>query len=217
MSKVRIMIADDHAIVRRGLRALLECQPGWEVCAEASNGFEAVSCVEQFQPDVAIVDIGMPELNGFEATRKIRSISAHTEVLILTMHQSDEVVEEVLKAGARGYVLKSDADQDLIAAVETLLEHKPFLTSNVADIVLSEYLTSRNAPSLVPLGNNVTPREREIIQLLAEGKSNKEIAVALNLSTRTVEAHRANIMHKLNLDSLSGLVRYAIRNHIVEL
>jgi DNA-binding NarL/FixJ family response regulator len=217
MSEVRIMIADDHAIVRRGLRALLECQPDWEVCAEASNGLEAVRCVEQLHPDVAIVDIGMPELNGLEATRQILSISPHTEVLILTMHQSEEVVEEVLKAGARGYVLKSDADQNLIAAVESLLEHKPFLTSNVTDIVLSEYLTSRTVPPVVPLVKNITLREREIIQLLAEGKSNKEIAVALNISTRTVEAHRANIMNKLNLDSLSSLVRYAIRNNIVEL
>ena len=217
MPEVRIMIADDHAIVRRGLRALLECRPGWEVCAEATNGLEAVRCVEQLHPDVAIVDIGMPELNGLEATRQILSISPHTEVLILTMHQSEEVVEEVLKAGARGYVLKSDADQSLIAAVESLLEHKPFLTSNVSDIVLSEYLTSRTAPPVVPLLKNITLREREIIQLLAEGKSNKEIAGALNISTRTVEAHRANIMNKLNLDSLSSLVRYAIRNNIVEL
>jgi len=217
MSEVRIMIADDHAIVRRGLRALLELRPGWEVCAEASTGLEAVRCVEQLHPDVAIVDIGMPELNGLEATRQILSISPHTEVLILTMHQSEEVIEEVLKAGARGYVLKSDADQNLIEAVESLLEHKPFLTSNVTDIVLSEYLTSRTGPPVEPLVKNITQREREIIQLLAEGKSNKEIAVALNISTRTVEAHRANIMNKLNLDSLSSLVRYAIRNNIVEL
>lgn len=216
MPSVRILIADDHAIVRRGLRALLESHAGWEVCGEASNGLEAVHSVEQLHPDVAIVDIAMPELNGLEATRQILSISPHTEILILTMHESEGVVEAVLKAGARGYVLKSDADQSLLAAVETLLEHKPFLTSNVAGMVLSEYLTSRIAAHEMHLGRNITPREREIIRLLALGKSNKEVAAALNISTRTVEAHRANIMNKLNLDSLSGLVRYAIRNNIVE-
>jgi len=216
MCTVRIMIADDHAIVRRGLRALVESQQGWEVCAEASNGRDAVESVEQFKPDIAIVDIGMPELNGLEATRQILKSSPQTEVLILTMHQSEEVVAEVLKAAARGYVLKSDADQNLIAAVEAMIQHKPFLTSGVTDVVLSEFLSSRTAPLDMPPGRNVTPREREIIQLLAEGKSNKEAASELNVSTRTIETHRANIMHKLGLNSLSDLVRYAIRNKIVE-
>jgi len=216
MCTVRIMIADDHAIVRRGLRALVESQQGWEICAEASNGRDAVGSVEQFKPDIAIVDIGMPELNGLEATRQILKSSPQTEVLILTMHQSEEVVAEVLKAGARGYVLKSDADQNLIAAVEAMIQHKPFLTSGVTDVVLSEFLSSRTAPLDMPPGRNVTPREREIIQLLAEGKSNKEAASELNVSTRTIETHRANIMHKLGLNSLSDLVRYAIRNKIVE-
>ena len=216
MCTVRIMIADDHAIVRRGLRALVESQQGWEVCAEASNGRDAVGSVEKFKPDIAIVDIGMPELNGLEATRQILKSSPQTEVLILTMHQSEEVVAEVLKAGARGYVLKSDADQNLIAAVEAMIQHKPFLTSGVTDVVLSEFLSSRTAPLDMPSGRNVTPREREIIQLLTEGKSNKEAASELNVSTRTIETHRANIMHKLGLNSLSDLVRYAIRNKIVE-
>jgi DNA-binding NarL/FixJ family response regulator len=205
MGPVRILIADDHAIVRRGLRALLESQPGWEVCGEAANGRQAVDGVERFTPDIAIVDIGMPELNGLDATRRILEMSPQTEVLVLTMHQSEEVVAEVLKAGARGYVLKSDADQNLIAAVEVLLQHKTFLTSGVTGVLLS-----------VAPARNVTPREREIIQLLAEGKSNKEVATVLNVSTRTIETHRANIMHKLDIDSLSGLVRYAIRNKIVQ-
>jgi len=205
MHTVRILIADDHAIVRRGLRALVESQQGWEVCAEAANGRQAVEGVERFQPDLAIVDIGMPELNGLEATRQILKISPQTKVLVLTMHQSEEVVAEVLKAGARGYVLKSDADQNLIAAVEALLQHQTFLTSGVTGSLLS-----------VAPGRDLTPREREIIQLLAEGKSNKEVATALNVSTRTIETHRANIMNKLDIDSLSGLVRYAIRNKIVE-
>jgi DNA-binding NarL/FixJ family response regulator len=214
MITVRIMIADDHAIVRRGLRSLLETQPGWDVCAEASNGREAVEKAAQFKPDVAVIDIGMPELNGLEATRQILAMHPQTEVLILTMHQSEQVVREVLHAGARGYVLKSDADVHLIAAVETLLQHKPFLTPTVTDLVLGEYLNDRTSAEEIRVNSRVTAREREIIQLLAEGKSNKEIAVALGISVRTAEAHRANIKHKLGFGSLSDLVRYAIRNKI---
>src|SRR5438094_10292237 len=161
MRTVRILIADDHAIVRRGVREPVESQQGWEVCAEAANGRQAVESGERFKPDIAIVDSGMPELNGLEATRQILKMSPRTEVLVLTMHQSEEVVAEVLKAGARGYVLKSDADQNLIAAMEALLQHKPFLTAGVTGMFLSG-----------PPGRNVTSREREIIQLLAEGKSN---------------------------------------------
>jgi DNA-binding NarL/FixJ family response regulator len=215
MKRIRILIADDHAIVRRGLRTLLETQTGWEVCAEASNGREAVERAEQFKPDVAVLDISMPELNGLDAARRILKTSPQTEVLILTMHQSEEAVAEVLKAGARGYVLKSDADQNLVAAVEALAQHKPFLSSNVTDIVLSDYLNGR----VDPFGesrNRITSREREIIQLLAEGKSNKEVASVLDISTRTVETHRAHIMHKLGLTSFGDLVRYAVRNNIVQ-
>jgi len=210
-----ILLADDHAIVRTGLRALVQSHPGWEVCAEATNGREAVDHAAQLKPDVAILDIGMPELNGLDATRQILAVSPQTEVLILTMHQSEEVVREVLKAGARGYVLKSDADENLIAAVEMLLQHKPFLTPNVTDVVLSKYLSVQEQLD-ADLPSRVTAREREIIQLLAEGKANKEVAAALNISTRTVETHRARIMHKLGMTSLGDLVRYAIRNRIVE-
>jgi DNA-binding NarL/FixJ family response regulator len=215
MSRALILVADDHAIVRRGLRALVLSQPGWEVCAEACDGREAVEKAAQFKPDVAIVDLGMPELNGLEATRQIVKTSPQTEVLILTMHQSEEVVREVLKAGARGYVLKSDADQNLVAAVEMLLQHKPFLTSDATDVVLLNYLNGHDGRDTQPQ-TRITAREREIIQLLSEGKSNKEVAVALDISTRTVETHRASIMHKLGIASLSDLVRYAIRNKIVE-
>ena len=158
----------------------------------------------------------MPELNGLDATRHILKESPQTEVLILTMHQSEEVVREVLKAGARAYVLKSDADQNLVAAIEALLQHKPFLTSNVTDVVLSDYLNGQIDAAEPQPRSRITRREREIIQLLAEGKSNKEVAVRLDISTRTAEAHRANIMHKLGFDSLGDLVRYAIRNKIVE-
>jgi DNA-binding NarL/FixJ family response regulator len=213
MREVRIMIADDHAIVRRGLRSLLETQPGWEVCAEASNGREAVENAAQFKPDVAVIDIGMPQLNGLDATRQIVAILPTTEVLILTMHQSEEVAREVLRAGARGYVLKSDADVHLIAAVDALLHHKPFLTPAVTDVFFGDYMNSWASED--PQGDRrVTAREREIIQLLAEGKSNKEVAVALGISVRTAEAHRANINHKLGFTSLTDLVRYAIRNRI---
>ena len=216
MNRARILIADDHAIVRRGLRALVESQAGWEICAEAFTGTEAVEKAGQFKPDVAFVDIGRPELNGLDATRHILKESPQTEVLILTMHQSEEVVREVLKAGARAYVLKSDADQNLVAAIEALLQHKPFLTSNVTDVVLSDYLNGQIDAAEPQPRSRITRREREIIQLLAEGKSNKEVALTLDISTRTAEAHRANIMHKLGFDSLGDLVRYAIRNKIVE-
>lgn len=214
MSEARLMIADDHAIVRRGLRSLLDTQPGWEVCAEASNGREAVDKAAQFKPDVAVIDIGMPQLNGLDATRQIVAKVARTEVLILTMHQSEEVAREVLRAGARGYVLKSDADVHLIAAIDALLNHKPFLTSALTDLVLGDYLNDWTSAEPQANGRRVTTREREIIQLLAEGKSNKEVAVALGISVRTAEAHRANIYHKLGFGSLSDLVRYAIRNRI---
>ncbi len=218
MSRALILIADDHAIVRRGLRALVQSQPEWEVCAEASNGREAVAKAAEFKPNVAILDIGMPELNGLDATRQIVKASPQTEVLILSMHQSEEVVREVLNAGARGYVLKSDADENLVAAVEMLLEHKPFLTSDVTDVVLLKYLNNQTTSEGLTLRvkPRITAREREIIQLLSEGKSNKEVAVVLDISTRTVETHRASIMHKLGLASSSELVRYAIRNKIVE-
>ena len=215
MSEARLMIADDHAIVRRGLRSLLDTQPGWEVCAEASNGREAVDKAAQFKPDVAVIDIGMPQLNGLEATRQIVAKVARTEVLILTMHQSEEVAREVLRAGARGYVLKSDADVHLIAAIDALLNHKPFLTSALTDLVLGDYLNDWTSAEPQANGRRVTTREREIIQLLAEGKSNKEVAVALGISVRTAEAHRANIYHKLGFGSLSDLVRYAVRNRII--
>jgi len=214
LSEARLMIADDHAIVRRGLRSLLDTQPGWEVCAEASNGREAVDKAAQFKPDVAVIDIGMPQLNGLDATRQIVAKVARTEVLILTMHQSEEVAREVLRAGARGYVLKSDADVHLIAAIDALLNHKPFLTSALTDLVLGDYLNDWTSAEPQANGRRVTTREREIIQLLAEGKSNKEVAVALGISVRTAEAHRANIYHKLGFGSLSDLVRYAIRNRI---
>ena len=214
MSPLRIVIVDDHAVVRRGVRALLESQPGWEVAGEAVTGREAVDLAKRLCPDIVVMDLSLPELNGLDAARQILKDSPRTEVLVLTMHHSEELVRNVLQAGARGYVLKSDADESLIAAVESLRAHKPFLTSTVTEFVLDDYI--HRAEEDVANAGTVTPREREIIQLLAEGKSNKETASALSVSVKTVEAHRANIMRKLRLRSVSDLVRYAIRNKIVQ-
>ena len=217
MSTLRILIADDHEVVRRGLRALLESHPGWEVCGEAVSGREAVEKARKLKPVVVVMDIAMPELNGLEATRHILKAIPQAAVLILTVHESEQLVHEVLAAGAQGYVLKSDAGHDLVNAVEALSQHKVFLTSSVAGIVLEGYRkmssqadASREPPSLL------SPREREILQLLAEGKSNIGVAKLLNISAKTVETHRAHIMEKLNLHSITDLVRYAIRNKIVE-
>jgi len=213
---LRIVIVDDHAVVRRGVRALLESQPGWEVSAEATTGREAVDLVRRLRPHVVVMDLSLPELNGLEATRQIVKESPQTEVLVLTMHHSEQLARDVLQAGARGYVLKSDADQSLIAAVESLRQHKPFLTSKVTEFVLDGYIRRSDASDEGTPKDVVTPREREIIQLLAEGNSNKETASALGISVKTIEAHRANIMRKLHLRSVSDLVRYAIRNKIVQ-
>ena len=211
---LRILIVDDHAVVRRGVRALLESQREWEVSGEAATGREAVELARKLQPDVVVMDLSLPELNGLEATRQILKESPRSEVLVLTMHHSEELARNVLQAGARGYVLKSDADQQLIAAVQSLQQHKPFLTPRVTEFVLDEYVR-RIDDDPVP-GVVITPREREVIQLLAEGRSNKEAASHLSLSVKTIEAHRANIMRKLRLHSVTDLVRYAIRNKLVQ-
>jgi DNA-binding NarL/FixJ family response regulator len=213
---LHIVIIDDHAVVRRGVRALLESQPGWQVSGEGSTGREAVELVRRLRPHVVVMDLSLPELNGLDATRQIVKESPQTEVLVLTMHQSEQLAQEVLQAGARGYVLKSDADESLIAAVETLRQHKPFLTSKVTEFVLEGYMRRSNATDDGTPKDAVTPREREIIQLLAEGNSNKQVASTLGISVKTIEAHRANIMRKLRLRSISDLVRYAIRNRIVQ-
>jgi len=213
MKTVRILVADDHEVVRQGLRRLLEAQPGWETCGEASTGREAVELAKRLKPDVVVLDFSMPGMNGTEAARQIIKELPRTEVLILTMHSSEPLVRGALEAGARGYVLKSDASRDLVAGVHALIAHKPFLSPGVSGIVLDRYL--RRAEEEIPQ-DPLTAREREVLKLLAEGKSNKEVAAALEISVKTVEVHRANLMHKLNLSSLSDLVHYAIRNEIVE-
>lgn len=215
MSAKRVLLADDHEIVRAGLRRVLEASPDFEVVGEASTGREAVEMTLEMRPDVVVLDIAMPELNGLEATRQIVKDLPDAEVLILTVHDSESVIREVLNAGARGYLLKSDASRHLVAAVESLSRHEPFFTSKVSEIVLSGFL-SGGSVSEVARTDELTPREREIVQLLAEGKSNKEVASLLNISVKTVETHRTNIMKKLDLHSVSELVRYAIRNKIIE-
>jgi DNA-binding NarL/FixJ family response regulator len=212
---VRILVADDHEVVRRGVRALLEGQPGWQVCGEAVTGREAVEKAKQLVPDVVVMDIGMPDLNGLDATRQVRKDVPESEVLILTMHESEQVVREVLDAGARGYVLKSDAGRDLVTAVGTIRKHRPFFTSSVADMVLNGYLHGGTPTPPADLGR-LTVREREVVQLLAEGKSNKEVGTLLGITTKTAETHRTNIMRKLDMHSMSELVRYAIRNKMIE-
>jgi DNA-binding NarL/FixJ family response regulator len=214
VTPLRILIVDDHAVVRRGVRSLLESQPGWEIAAEAATGREAIDLARQLQPDIVVMDLSLPELNGLDATRQILKESPRSEVLVLTMHHSEELARNVLQAGARGYVLKSDADQSLIAAVESLRRHEPFLTSRVTEFVLGDYV--RRVEDAGGGHVVVTPREREIIQLVAEGRSNKQTASQLGVSLKTVEAHRANIMRKLRLNSVSDLGRYAIRNKIVQ-
>jgi len=212
----RILIADDHEVVRKGLVALLQQQPDWQVCGEAADGREAVDKAQQLKPDVVILDIGMPSLNGLEATRQILKTNPNARILILTLHDSDQVVRDVLNAGARGFLLKSDAARDLVAAVEALRRDKTYFTSKVASLVLEGYLKGSTGPvSATVSRNRLTPREREIVQLLAEGKSTKEVAVALGLSVKTAETHRSNIMRKLQLHSVSDLVLYAVRNNIV--
>ena len=212
MAPLSILIADDHAVVRAGLRTLLESRPRWQVCAEAADGRDAVDKATKHQPHIAILDIGMPLLNGVEATRHIRKASPSTEILILTMHESDDLVQQVVEAGARGYILKDEADRVLLDAVHALSQHKSFFSTRVSEAaVLSD--APDNAKSS---RSRLTPREREILQLLAEGKSNKEVASLLNISVNTAEAHRANIMLKLDFHSLADLILYAIRNSIIQ-
>ena len=215
MPKLELLVADDHDIVRRGLRDLLEKQPGWKVVAEATNGREAVEKTKELKPDVSILDISMPSLNGLEAARQIVASGSPTKVLILTVHHSDPLIQQMLKAGVRGYVLKSDAASELVHAVEAVQRNKTFFTSNVPRVFLDE----RKKP---PKNNGqdhalrLTPRQREIVQLLAEGKNSREIAATLGTTFKTVETHRANIMRRLECHSVTELVRYAIRNDIIE-
>jgi DNA-binding NarL/FixJ family response regulator len=213
--RLRILVADDHELVRRGIRGLLRTRHGWSVIGEAVNGREAIEKVHRLKPDIAILDISMPDLDGLQAARTIREAIPTTKVVVLTMHESDHMVRRVLDAGALGFVLKSDLAKHLVKAVKDVSTGKQFLTPRISDIVLKGFLnTSNQADTTGPSQARPTPREVEIIRLLAEGKANKAIAAKLGITIRTAETHRAKIMLKLGLHSLTELIHYAIRNKI---
>ena len=220
----RVVVADDHAVVRRGVRALLEMQPGIEIAAEATNGLEALQLVRKLKPDLVVLDLTMPEMNGLELARAIREENNTTEMLVLTMHFSEEVAREALRCGAMAYVLKSDADTDLLAAVDHVRHNQPFFTGQLATSMAENFVNfpADDAEGIPPeevagAGTALTQREVDVITLLAQGKSNKEAASSLGVSARTVESHRNHIMRKMKFASFSDLVRFAIRNKIVDL
>jgi len=213
---VRILLADDHDVVRRGLKALLQECPGWEICGEALSGRNAVDLARELQPDIAIVDLMMPDLNGLETTRQIRKASERTQVLIFTMHHDESLVHEVLDAGARGYLLKTDAEPHIVTAVETLLRRQPYFSAQVSETVLEGFLRSGRQAGIATAAPRLTPREREVMQLLAEGHRNKQIAQDLGISVKTVETHRTTLMRKIGVKSIVDLVRYAVRNRFTE-
>jgi DNA-binding NarL/FixJ family response regulator len=219
----RILIADDHAVARRGIRTLLESQPGLEVCCEASTGTEAIEQARKDKPDLAVMDLTMPDMNGLEAARAIKKELPSTEVLVLTMHFADELAREVLRCGALGYMLKSDTDIELLTAVEHMRRHRPFFTARLNVSLAQNFVDTPGSPGSATgdgeegeLDFPLTNREIEVVRELAEGKSNKEAAATLGVSARTIESHRNHIMHKMNFTSFSDLVRFAVRNNLVE-
>jgi two-component system, NarL family, response regulator NreC len=209
--KIRILLADDHAVVRQGFKLILGAQPDMEIVGEAGNGREAVELAEKLRPDVAVMDVAMPELNGIEATRRMGESAPRTRVLALSMHKDSVYVREILRAGARGYLLKDQIDSDLLAAVRAVARGEGYLSPAVSDAVLNDYRKHVSEPI-----DLLTSREREVLQMIAEGKTNKEIATVLALSVYTVDAHRGRIMEKLNLHSVNELVRFAVRNGLID-
>ena len=209
--KIRILLADDHAVVRQGFKMILAAQPDMEIVGEAGNGREALDLAGQLQPDVIVMDVAMPELNGIEATRRVADLSPRTRVLALSMHKDSVYVREILRAGARGYLLKDAIASDLLAAVRAVARGEGYLSPGVSDAVLNDY--RRHVTDPIDL---LTSREREVLQMIAEGKTNKEIATVLNLSVYTVDAHRGRIMEKLNLHSATDLVRFAVRCGLID-
>jgi DNA-binding NarL/FixJ family response regulator len=212
MKKIRILIADDHEMVRMGMRALIERLGNYEICGEAATGREAVELVEKLAPEIAILDIGMPELNGLDATRIIKRTHPQTEILIFTTNESEELVRSVFRAGAKSYLLKSDATKHIPLALAALCMHRTYFSTKIAEVIFAGFVEGEKISEPSPL----TARERETIQLIAEGKSNKEMAAILGISVKTVETHRAALLKKLNLGSVAEVVRYAIRNDITE-
>jgi DNA-binding NarL/FixJ family response regulator len=216
MPSLRILVADDHEIVRGGICAILQKHPGWEVCGEVADGRLAIAKCLELRPDLAILDIGMPNLNGLEATRQITRSIPHVKVLILSVSGSEHTARKAIEAGAHGYLLKSDAGNELINAVEALQHNRPFWHLTVQGGFFHKSLNPFHDCSKKVVHESLTRREREVLQLIAEGKGSKEIAVALNLSVKTVETHRANLMQKLDLHSVAEVVLYAVRNDLVQ-
>jgi DNA-binding NarL/FixJ family response regulator len=216
-SPLRILIADDHDVVRQGAQAVIERELGWEICGFATNGREAVARAVELKPDIVILDMTMPRLNGLDAAIQIKRQVPGTEILMFTAHESDDLIRQAFEAGIKSFVAKTEAHQLLVEAIGSLARHKPYFTAKVSDILFSSILNrSARRRDEAESGQRLTAREREVVQLIAEGKSNKEVADAFGISVRTVETHRAGILRKLNLDSVAGLVRYAIRNKIIE-
>jgi len=214
----RILVADDHTIVRTGLRALIAAQTGLEVCCEAATGPETLAQVRKEKPDLVVLDLTMPEMNGLEVARTIREEFPETDVIVLSMHFSDELAKEVFRAGALGYVLKSDAESDLLAAIDNARHRQPFFTSQLATSLMRSFVGgNRTGETDAVQGPPLTPREITVVQMLAEGKSNKQVAANLGVSTRTVESHRNHIMHKMDFASFSDLVKFAVRHNLVKL
>lgn len=214
MEKLRILLADDHEIVRHGVRTLIEKEAGWEICGEAGDGRNAVLLAKKLRPDVVVLDLGMPELNGLDAARQIKHAVPKAELLIFTGEENEQLIHEIFAAGVRSYILKSDLGEHLVSAIRALGQHKHYFTSRVSEVVFARYLDGTSGAGKDKT-EGLTPREREIVQLLAEGKSNKEVGTLLGISIKTVETHRAAIMRKLRLKAFADLVRYAIRNQII--
>ncbi|MBA2270394.1 MAG: response regulator transcription factor [Chthoniobacterales bacterium] len=215
MKTLKILIADDHEVLREGARMLIEAEAGWEVCGVAANGREALERARELEPDIIVLDLNMPELSGVDAVRQLKRAVPACEILVFSAHRSEDVVEQVFDAGAKSYIQKADAGRDLISAIRSLAEHKPYFTPDISEIVFRRFL-HKNGGKADGLKHDLTAREREILRLLAEGQSNKDVATNLGISVRTAETHRAALMHKLSLDSIASLVRYAIRNQIIE-
>jgi DNA-binding NarL/FixJ family response regulator len=216
MSTLRILVADDHEVVREGMRALIELEPGWKVCAAVSNGEEAVETAKELKPEVAVLDMTMPELSGLEALRQIKRASPNTEVVIFSAHHSENVIKQLFDAGAKSYIQKSDVARHLAMAIKSAAEHKPFLTPEISRVLFAKFLSVGFARKQGGQEHVLTSREKDVLRLLAQGRSNKDVAAAFGISIRTAETHRASLMHKLGLDSLAALVRYAVRNNIID-
>jgi two-component system, NarL family, response regulator NreC len=216
MRPLKILIADDHEVVREGVRAMIEREPDWEVCATVANGEEAVEVAKKLKPEVVVLDMSMPDLDGLAALRAIKRALPDTEVVIFSAHHSEEVIEQLFDAGAKSYIEKSDVSRHLVAAIKSVADHKPFFTRDVSQVLFAKFLSAGPANKQRGQRRTLTSRERDVVRLLAQGSSNKELAASLGISIRTAETHRAAIMRKLGLDSLAALIRYAIRNNIVE-